>query len=120
MTLILGVGLTLFVVVIVLRLVARRQLLVKYAALWIGVAALLSVLAAFPVLLEWLAGFLGFEVRSNLLFFASISLLLVIALQLSLEVSRIEHRLQRVAEELALLGVKPELGGDSQGGPGAA
>jgi hypothetical protein len=108
MTTILGAVLTVFVVVVVLRLVARRQLLVKYAALWIAVATLLSALAVFPALLEQISRLLGFEVPSNMLFFAAISLLLVIALQLSLEVSRVERQLQRVAEELALLGVQRE------------
>jgi hypothetical protein len=116
----LGVVLTVLVVVVVLRLVARRQLLVKYAVLWVAVAILLSALAAFPALLQWLAGLLGFEVPSNMLFFAGISLLLAIVLQLSLEVSRIERRLQRVAEELALMGVKPEHGDDPENGPEAA
>lgn len=120
MTMILGALLTVFVVVVVLRLVARRQLLVKYAALWIGVAILLSALAVFPALLQLLAGLLGFEVPSNMLFFASISLLLVIALQLSLEVSRVERRLQRVAEELALMGEKREPASDPEKDPEAA
>jgi hypothetical protein len=106
MTMILGALLAVAVVVVVLRLVARRQLLVKYAVLWIAVAGFLSALAVFPELLRWLATLLGFEIPSNMLFFASISLLLAIALQLSFEVSRIERRLQRVAEEVALLGAQ--------------
>jgi hypothetical protein len=114
MTLILGGLLAVVVVVVVLRLVARRQLLVKYALLWVAVAGLLSVLAIFPPLLGWLAGLLGFAIPSNMLFFASVSLLLAIALQLSLEVSRIERRLQRVAEEVALMGATRESGADTE------
>jgi hypothetical protein len=105
-TAVLGVILAVLVVVAVLRLVSRRQLLVKYAVLWIFVASLLFALAFYPPLLAWLAGILGFAVPANLLFFASIGLLLAIALQLSFEVSRIERRLQRVAEEVALMGAK--------------
>jgi hypothetical protein len=120
MTMILGALLTVVVVVVVLRLVARRQLLVKYAVLWVAVACLLSVLAIFPTLLAWLAGVLGFEVPSNMLFFAAIVLLLAVTLQLSLEVSRIERRLQRVAEELALMGVSREPGDDPEKDPEAA
>jgi hypothetical protein len=112
MTLILGALLALAVVGVVLRLVARGQLLVKYAVLWVAVAGVLAALAVFPALLAWLAGLLGFQVPANMLFFASISLLLAIALQLSLEVSRIERRLQRVGEEVALLGAERGPGGD--------
>jgi len=108
MTAVLGALLAVGVVVVVLRLVARGQLLVKYAVLWIAVAGILTALAVFPPLLDWLAGLLGFAVPSNMLFFASISLLLAIALQLSLEVSRIERRLQRVGEDVAIMGASPE------------
>ena len=45
----------------------------------------------------------GFEVPSNLLFFASILFLLLVAVQLSYEVSRLEARTRRLAEDLALL-----------------
>ena len=114
MTTILGVLLTVFVVVGVLRLVARRQLLVKYAVLWIAVASVLSALAIFPGLLERVSSLLGFEVASNMLFFAAIFLLLAMALQLSFEVSRVERQLQRVAEELALLGVNREPASDQE------
>ena len=120
MTVILGAILTVVVVVVVLRLVARRQLLVKYAVLWVAVALLLSALAIFPALLAWLARLLGFEVPANMLFFASICLLLAIALQLSVEVSRVERRLQRVAEELALLGVTREPADDPHRDSGSA
>lgn len=106
MTTLLGLLLTVAVVVVVLRLVARRQLLVKYAVLWIAVALLLSTLAILPGVLQFLATLLGFQVPANMLFFAAISLLLAISLQLSLEISRIERRLQRLAEEIALMGAE--------------
>jgi hypothetical protein len=98
-----GVLLTLVAVGVVLRLVLRRVLLVKYAVLWIAVSGLLMILAGFPQLLYWVAGLLGFAVPSNLLFFASIALLLAITLHHSVELSRVERRQQRLAEELALL-----------------
>jgi len=46
---------------------------------------------------------LGFQLPSNLLFFVSILFLLLVAVQLSFEVSRLEARTRRLAEEVALL-----------------
>jgi hypothetical protein len=57
----------------------------------------------FPVILRSAADALGFELPSNLLFFAAIVFLLLVCVQLSYEVSRLEARTRRLAEDLALL-----------------
>lgn len=91
------------IIVIVLRLVVLRRLLVKYAALWLGVGVVLVVMAAIPDAPEHLARALGFVVPANLLFFSGFTVLLLVALQLSVELTRVEARVQRLAEELAIL-----------------
>ena len=124
-TTIVGVVVTLVAVAVVLRLVLQRRLLVKYAGLWIAVCVVLMLLAVVPGLLPSLAEMLGFEVSSNLLFFLSTGLLLAITLQLSYEITRVERRLYRLAEELALEAQRSrsreEAGGDegsTKGTPG--
>jgi hypothetical protein len=89
--------------VAVLQLVVRRRLLLKYAALWLGVGIVLVVVALVPGLLAWLSRLFGFEVPANFLFSVGATLLLLISLQLSVELSRVEQRIQRLAEELAIL-----------------
>jgi hypothetical protein len=46
---------------------------------------------------------LGFSLPSNLVFALAALVLLVVGMQLSLEVGRLEDRSQRLAEEVALL-----------------
>jgi hypothetical protein len=100
-----------------LTLVARRRLDLRYAALWLGVAVLLAVGAAWPEAVSWVARRMGFEVPANMLFFLGFGLLLVVSLHLSVELTRMEWRLERLAGELAVergLGARaPEPGGDS-------
>ena len=60
-------------------------------------------MAAFPRLVQWLADVAGVQVPANLLFFLTAILLLLVSVQLSYEVSRLEVRTRRLAEEIALL-----------------
>lgn len=99
----LGLVAALITLVVVAELLRRGILRERFAALWLAVGALLVLLALFPRALRSAAEVLGFEVPSNLLFFGSILFLLLVAVQLSFEVSRLEARTRRLAEEVALL-----------------
>ena len=87
----------------VVEMLRRGILREKYAALWLLVSAALLVVAVFPRLLSWAASVAGVAVPANLLFFLSGILLLLVSVQLSYEVSRLEARTRRLAEEVALL-----------------
>ncbi|MDR1294646.1 MAG: DUF2304 domain-containing protein [Bifidobacteriaceae bacterium] len=100
---IVGIVVAALLVAVVLRLVARGRLDLRYATLWLGVGTVLVVVAAWPRLLEWLAEVLGFEVPANLLLTTAFVLLFLISLQLSAELTRVEARMQRLTEELVLL-----------------
>lgn len=89
--------------VMVVLLLRSRKLHEKYAALWIVVTILVVVLAAFPSLLESLAGAVGVAVPSNLLFALALMLLLAVSLHLSLEVSRLDDETRTLSEEVAIL-----------------
>jgi len=98
-----GAVMAVLIFALTVELVRRRQLREKYAALWLLVSVIAVVLALVPGLLTWIAATLGFGVPANLLFFAGFSLLLVIAMQLSLELGKREGETERLAEEVALL-----------------
>jgi len=98
-----GVAGALLVLAVVIRLVLRGLLNVRYAALWLVVAFVVAILALFPSVLDRLAHTLGFAVPSNLLFFSAIVFLSLVAIQLSIAISALDARVQRLAEELALL-----------------
>ena len=100
---IMGVIASLLTFVFVFWLLRRGSLQEKYAVLWLGVSGVALVLALFPGILRWVTDLLRVETPSNLLFFVTIVLLLLVAVQLSYELSRHEARIRRLAEEVALL-----------------
>jgi hypothetical protein len=99
----LGLGAALLTTIFVVELLRRGILREKFAALWLVVSAGVLTMAAFPRLVSWLAEAVGVQVPANLLFFLTAILLLLVSVQLSYEVSRLEARTRRLAEEVALL-----------------
>jgi hypothetical protein len=90
----------------VVRLVRRGQLREKYALLWMGVGATVVVLSLTRHLLDRIALALGFSYTPSILFLAGIVFLLAVVAHLSWEVSRLEDKTRRLAEEIALM--RPE------------
>jgi len=99
----LGVVAALLTFVFVFWMLRRGSLQEKYAVLWLGVSGVALILAIFPGLLRWITNVLGVETPSNLLFFVTIVLLILVSIQLSFELSRHEAKIRRLAEEVALL-----------------
>ena len=94
-----AIGTALFIWEMLRRGISRE----KYAALWIFVSGALVVFAAFPAVVRFLATLVGVQLPANLRFLIGGFLLLLVSIQLSYEVSRLEARSRRIAEELALL-----------------
>jgi len=84
-------------------LMRRGVLREKYAVLWLLMSGAALVFSVFPGALRGVSNALGVETPSNLLFFIAIVLLILVAVQLSYELSRHEARIRRLAEEIALL-----------------
>lgn len=87
----------------VFEMLRRRRLREKYAVLWMVIGAAALVLAVWPKLLSALAGAVGINTPSNLLFFASLAISFFVALQLSSEVGLLEEESRTLAEEVGLL-----------------
>lgn len=99
----LGLAAAILTTVFVVELLRRGILREKFAALWLVVSVGVLVMAAFPRIVTWAAEAVGVQVPANLLFFLTAILLLLVSVQLSYEVSRLEVRTRRLAEEVALL-----------------
>jgi hypothetical protein len=87
-------------------LLRRGILKEKYAVLWLFVSLVAIVLALFPGIVRWFSNLVGIEVPSNLLFFVTLLLLVLVGIQLSYELSRHEAKIRRLAEESALLSTR--------------
>src|SRR3712207_5959762 len=91
------------VLVAIIEMMRRHRLREKYAVIWFLVATGVLTLAIFPGLLTGTADLVGVQVPVNLLFFAGSLVLLVLTLQHSYELGRLEEKTRTLAEELALL-----------------
>lgn len=87
---------------IVVNMVRRKQIELKYALAWLGAGLLVLVFDGFPQLMDWLAGMLGIASPVNMLFFLGFCFALVIIFVLTIMVSRMSVRLKRLAQEIAL------------------
>lgn len=92
--------------IVLFEMLRRQRLREKYALIWAVVAAATVLLAVFPVLLKKAADLLGVQVPANLLFFGASMLLLLVTVQLSYEIGRLEDRTRTLAEEVALLWIE--------------
>lgn len=93
----------LVILVAMFELLRRRQLREKYAVLWIVVSLAIAVLALFPRLIDVMAAPFHIADPPNLLLFLACAVLLLVVVQLSWEISRLEDRTRTLAEEVALL-----------------
>lgn len=85
------------------EMLRRRLLREKYAVIWIGVGLVLTVVGLFPAFVADVSDALGFALPANLLFAGGGLVLLLVSVQLSHEVGRLEEETRTLAEEVGLL-----------------
>jgi hypothetical protein len=106
-------AITVLSLVLIVELVRRRHLREKYALLWLAVGLVVLLLSVARPLLDRLAIAMGIGYGPSALFLFSTLFLMGVAAHLSWEVSRLEERTRRLAEEIALMGVDAA-GGDAE------
>jgi hypothetical protein len=89
--------------VFIARLVRRRQMRAKYSLLWLSIGSAMAVLAVFPGLLDRVSQAIGIAYGPTTLFLVAITLLLLVSVHFSWELSRLEEHTRRLAEEVAIL-----------------
>ena len=118
--LVLGVLGSLVTLGLLFEMMRRQRLREKYAVFWAIVALLTLLVAAFPALLNAAAAVVGVAVPANLLFFVASMLLLVVSVQHSSELGRLEERTRTLAEEVALLRLQLQPGTSAADRPTAS
>ena len=89
-------------ILIVVELLRRSVLREKYAVFWALIATTFFVFAIFPAAPSRISQTLGFETTSNFILALVIGMLMLVVMQLSLEVGKLEDKIQTLAEESAL------------------
>jgi hypothetical protein len=100
---ILGVLGSLVTLAALVELMRQRRLREKYAVLWLTVSVGLVLIALVPGLLTGMADLIGVAVPTNLLFFVASVVLMLVSMQHSNELGRLEEETRTLAEEVALL-----------------
>jgi len=100
---ILGLAGSIIILLALFEMMRRHRLREKYALIWAVVALGIITIAAFPSLLVNASQALGLEVPTNLLFFVASMVIMILTLQHSSELGRLEERTRTLAEEIALL-----------------
>jgi hypothetical protein len=98
-----AVAVSLGYLLFIARLVRRRQLREKYVMLWLAVGAATVVVSLSRGAMDRLARALGIHYGPTILFIVAIMFLMAVVAHLSWELSRLEDRTRKLAEELALL-----------------
>jgi len=98
-----AVAACLALVALLLVLLRTRRLREKYAAIWLLVALGVCIFGAFPGAVAAVAGAVGVETPSNLLFALALVVLLLVCVQVSVEITSLEEETRTLVEEVALL-----------------
>ena len=96
---IIGAGLLL----IVLALVAKKRVPVKYSLFWFFASAVIILVGAVPNFIGFFTKIVGFELISNLAIGIIVGLLLLITLLLTVIVSDQNKRITKLIQEVSIL-----------------
>lgn len=104
----LGIGAALLTFGLVIEMLRRRRLRERHAGWWLVAGLLALIISFFPQALESVSQLIGFEVPVNLVFFASLFVLFLVALQHSSELTQLESQNRALVERLVILELNAE------------
>ena len=90
-------------IIIILRLVRRGKISVKYSMIWLFVALVLLIVGIFPGLMSLVADFFGFLTVSNLVIGIILTLLLLISLFLTIIITNQRSLINKLIQEVSLI-----------------
>lgn len=93
----------LLTVVTMFFLLRSRAMKERFTVWWLVIVLGVLVVGLFPGLLPWLSDTLGFDLPSNFLFFVASLMFLLISVQYSVELSKLDEKARTLAEEVAIL-----------------
>ncbi|AWP25485.1 hypothetical protein PVOR_31479 [Paenibacillus vortex V453] len=94
---------SLLCVVLLINLLSRYRLELKYSILWIAVVVLLFILSIFPKVFSFFSESLGIELPVNALFLFSIFGLICISFSATLEISKANNKIKDLTQEIGIM-----------------
>lgn len=93
----------LVVLAVIISMVRKRQLELKYVLVWLACDVALIFLTLFPELMGSIAKILGIHSPMNMIFFLGLVVCLVIIFTLTVALSRVTAKVRRISQVLAML-----------------
>ena len=88
---------------VLIHLLRHRKIKEKYVWMWLALDVMALGGAIHPAWVHSVARMAGFEVTSNMVFFAVILLLVVLSIHLAMVVTRLEEDRRTLTEQVAIL-----------------
>lgn len=94
------------VLAVIVNMIRKRRLELKYVLIWMGCDIALIILTCFPKLMDVLAKILGIQSPMNMIFFLGLIFSLIIVFSLTVTISHFTAMVRKMAQEIALLSNK--------------
>lgn len=101
-TYIFGIVAALIALAVVIESLRRHHLRERHAVWWLLAGLVALVVSVFPDTLGWAAAVVGVTVPTNLVYFLSIAVLVLVSIQHSGELTELEAETRTLAETVAL------------------
>ncbi|WP_291044040.1 DUF2304 domain-containing protein [Herbiconiux sp.] len=101
-TYVFGIIAALIALAVVIESLRRHHLRERHAVWWLLAGLVALVVSVFPDTLGWAAALVGVTVPTNLVFFLSIAVLVLVSIQHSGELTELEAETRTLAETVAL------------------
>lgn len=87
---------------IIVNMIRKKNLELRYALAWLVVGVSVLILDCFPSLIAWISKQIGIASPANMLFFFGFCFSLIIIFALTVAMSRMSIRMKQLAQEVAL------------------
>ncbi len=94
---------SLFLALLVFKLINSRKLPIKYSLFWLFASSLIFLVGLIPDFINIFTSFIGFQTTSNLVIGIILGIVLIITLLLTLIISEQKKRITLLIQEVSLL-----------------
>ena len=92
-----------FQMFLIVKVVKRKKLTIKYASFWIFLILIMAIVVVFPEVVYRLSTLFGFEVAANMIFLLGFFFLFYIAFIITTSISIQNEKIKSIIQELSIL-----------------
>lgn len=93
----------LLIITIIINQVKKENISIKYSFVWLIPCVILLIFTLVPGMLNYVTNLLGFQTGSNMIFALIIGFLMIVAISLTVIVSRQNEKIRLLVQEVSIL-----------------